>query len=99
MGLSLLEYMILIKADKYEEDAKKKFPKRLKPLSREELMKFDENKLYVVKIERPIRKSSYVYLFICIFLVLLICTFPIWPLSMKFALWWMCLIFLSLMVK
>lgn len=91
--------MILIKADKFEEDAKKKFPKRLKPLPREELMKFDESKLYVVKIERPIKKSSYVYLLICILLVLLFCTFPIWPLSIKYALWWLCLIFLSFMVK
>jgi translocation protein SEC62 len=91
--------MILIKADKYEEDLKKKYPKKLKPLPRDELFKFDENKLYIVKLERPIRKSSYVYLILCIFLVLLFCTFPIWPMSMKFGIWWICIIFLSIMVQ
>ena len=90
--------MILIKADKYEEDVKKKFPKRLKPLPREELLKFDENKLYVVNLQRPIKKGSYIYLFIWIFLVLFFCTVPIWPLSMKFSIWWFCLIVLSLLV-
>lgn len=90
---------MLIKADRFEEDIKKAFPRRLKPLHPSEFAQFDEKKLYVVNIDRPASRSNYVYLFICIFLVLFVCTFPIWPLSLKIGIWWVLFITMLSMVR
>ncbi len=90
---------MLLKADRFEEDAKKAFPKKLRPLPINELFEFDDKKLYVVNISRPQQKSTYVYLTICIFLVLFVCMFPIWPLSVKLFVWWALLILLVFLVS
>jgi translocation protein SEC62 len=95
----MLHYTIILKADKFEEDIKKKFPKKLKPLPKEEIKGFDDNKLYVLNIERPVSKKSYFYLSLVIFIILFLCTFPIWPLTMKYCIWWVLLITLCTIVN
>jgi translocation protein SEC62 len=90
---------MLLKADKFDEDLKKAFPKRLKPVSIQEMISFDDKKLYVVNIERPQEKSHLFLLSITIFIVFSICLFPIWPLWLKLFIWWALFIFLVSIVN
>jgi translocation protein SEC62 len=90
---------ILLKADKFDEDMKKAYPKKVKPLHPQEMPNFDEKKLYVVFVERPVQKSTYIYLSLIIFAILAACLFPIWPLWLKLSVWWVLFIILCSLVK
>ncbi len=93
-----MQFHMLIKADKFDEDEKKKFPKRVKQLPEQELLNFDEKKLYIIRIQRTEKTSTYIYLTIAILLVLFVCMFPIWPLSVKLGVWWLLVGILVFMV-
>jgi len=96
---SMMSRRVMLKADKFDEDLKKAYPKKVKPLPPQEIPNFDEKKLYVVFIERPVQKSTYIYLFLIIFSVLAACLFPIWPLWLKLFVWWALFIILLSLVK
>jgi hypothetical protein len=94
-----LEIRLLMKADKLDEEKKLKYPKRLKPLTNTELANFEENKMFVVFIERPVNKQNVVLLSIVIFVILSVCLFRIWPLWLKLGVWWTIFIFLCITVN
>lgn len=97
--LNIISYFarrMLVKVDKFEEDKKLKYPKRLN--GDKSLEVFEENKYYIVAIQRPQNKKSIVYLTIAIIVVLMVCLFPIWPLWLKLSIWWVLFIFLLAIV-
>jgi translocation protein SEC62 len=94
-----MERRILLKADKFDEDVKKAYPKKVKPMQIHEIQGFDEKKLYVVFIERPVLKSTYFYLSLVIFVILAACLFPVWPLWLKLFVWWALFILLCSLVN
>ena len=60
----------------------------MKPLPPQGLDTFEEKKLYITYVERPVQKSSYVYLTLIIVAIVSICCIAIWPLWLKLFVWW-----------
>ena len=58
---------------------------------------FDESKYYWLNFEKPFQKKNIFLMFIIIFVIVSLCLFPLWPLNVKFAVWWILMaIFISL---
>ncbi len=80
---------MLLKVDRFDEGGKKlRYPKRMEPVTQQEIGNFEESKFYMLTFERPHKKKAYVYLWISIIVVLGVCLFPVWPLSLKLGVWW-----------
>lgn len=115
---------MMLKARKFKNDGKIKYPKRLEPYEHEEggccddvncsenesedepdepevpaseMRKFDEKMFYALDIHRS-KGSVYMWLAIVVVGVLMYCLFPVWPVEVKIAVWWICYILLNLMV-
>ena len=95
----MFNWRVLIKVDRFEEDAKKKFPKKLKPLPPQGMDIFEEKKLYITYVERPVQKSSYVYLSLIVISIVAFCCIAIWPLWLKLFVWWTLFILLCSIVN
>jgi translocation protein SEC62 len=86
----------MFKLDRMQDDNKKlKYPKRFQPMR--DIFNFDENLFYWVNIERKNNKTL-VYLIITVSIVLGVCLFPIWPLSLKLGIWWILLFIMVFLV-
>ena len=78
----------MIKMDRDDEGKRLKYPKKLKVVPIQDLNTWEENKFYVLRFERPYKTKAYVYLSIIISVILVVCLFPVWPLSVKLGIWW-----------
>jgi translocation protein SEC62 len=89
---------MLCRVDRVEGD-KAKYPKRL--LLDTNIETFDENKFYWINYIKEDRrkKSQYIYLVICVSVVIFGCLFPIWPLWVKLSVWWVLFIILIVLVS
>lgn len=103
----------LLEAVPTDYDRKPKYPKHLNLLNNQDYGDEDSEeeedgvspsknkkirKFFVFNFNRPETKS-YLWLTIVILLVLGVCMFPIWPLEVKLAIWWISWILLVLMVS
>lgn len=75
---------MIFKIDKFPEDKKIKYPKRMQ--GEKEIKVFEENKYYWVQIQRS-NKSALTYLLISVTVVLAACLFPVWPFWLKVGIW------------
>jgi len=93
------KYRILLKTIKQPND-KLKYPTKLEPDRDVTVLgTFDENKYYCILYDKPFKKSSYVYLTLAIILVVSLTVFPLWPLWVKHAVWWLLVMFIILLVS
>jgi translocation protein SEC62 len=76
--------------DRDESIEKKiKYPKKMTYLKeKSQIEEFDESRFYWITFERPQKKTTYFYLSLTVFIILAVCLFPIWPLSVKLGVWW-----------
>jgi len=88
---------------KYEEDAKKKWPKRLLPSRTQPVNKIfiknaiEDNSIYILDIYRS-KSTVYFYLFIAVVGVLALVMISVWPLWLQLLVWWISFILLCIIV-
>lgn len=87
---------MIIKVIKPESEKKKKYPKVLE--GDKEVESFEENKYYLVNMEFPKNNKTNIYLFIMITVVLSLCIIKLWPLWLKFFVYYVSLFMLCAMV-
>jgi translocation protein SEC62 len=104
---------MMVKAVRFTEDGKVKYPKRLAhyeefddccgeqhekvEVNQHELKNFDEKMFYVLDLNRG-KGKVYFWLFVVIAAVLMYCLFPVWPYEVKVGIWWVSYILLNLML-
>ena len=60
---------------------------------------FDETKYYWLNFEKPIAKRNIVIMVAIIFTIVSLVLFPLWPLNLKFAVWWILMAILIVLVS
>jgi translocation protein SEC62 len=85
------KYRLIFKVVKHadETNPKLKFPKLLdqdKEINKFHI--FEKEKFYFINFDRPVKKKNLVLLFFIVISIVSLCLFPLWPLSMKFGVWY-----------
>lgn len=96
------KYKLLFKAVKHsnETNPKIKFPKALD--QDRELNKFnlyEKEKFYLIYFDKPGKKTNILLLSIVIVTIISFCMFPLWPLTMKFGVWYFLMSIIILLVS
>jgi len=88
---------------KCEEDAKKKWPKRLLPSRTQPVNKIfikntiEDNSIYILDIYRS-KSTVYFYLLLAVVGVLAFVMISVWPLWLQLSVWWISFILLCIIV-
>lgn len=90
----LFSHKLLLKLNKFEGD-KAKYPKQLLlPKKGENVINFEDSKFYWINTQSIPSKKGTFFLVILIFIILMACLFPVWPLKMKIGVLWVVFVFL-----
>lgn len=85
------KYKLIFKVIKHpnEANSKAKYPKLLdQDRDLNKFPVFEKEKYYWVNFEKPVKKKNVVLLCFIIFSIVSLCVFPLWPLSLKFGVWY-----------
>lgn len=93
------KHKLLFKSIKQKND-KLKYPKKLEldmDINNQHI--FDNNKFYCINYNKKTNMNNYLLLGLLIFIIISFCLFPLWPLGMKYLIWYILLGILLFLVR